>query len=273
MSSVRTLKLALNDINSESSIEKLKQSLLHSHLKELDLSFNPIGNAGIKVLATALSSASTLESLNLMACDFNHIGAQPLMQVLQRNQRLRTLNLDRNVFDGRRLKILREFAANNGGLTCVSMNYCHLGEEGAFFFSQGLIKNKRLRTLNLAGNNFGDIGLGYFADYLGYGSFVVEHMDFSNNDITDDGAAGFARNLGQNRHMLTLNFQRNQIGKDGGMALREAVGQHPNLTRLFLEANAVQVRDIEEIDKILKKNRDEHAKMRMPRFEQELLTL
>ena len=82
MSSVRTLKIALNDINSESAIEKLKQSLLHSHLKELDLSYNPIGNAGMKVLATALSSASTLESLNLMACDFNHIGAQPLMQVL-----------------------------------------------------------------------------------------------------------------------------------------------------------------------------------------------
>lgn len=175
--------------------------------------------------------------------------------------------------DGRRLKILREFAANNGGLTWLSMCGCHLGEEGAFFLSQGLIKNKRLKTLLLAGNELGDIGLGYFADYLEYNSFVIEHLDFSNNTITDEGAETFARNLGQNKHLLTINFQRNQIGKDGGMALREAVGQHQSLTRLFLEANAVQVRDIEEIDKILKRNRDEHAKMRMPKFEQELVTL
>jgi hypothetical protein len=32
----------------------------------------------------------------------------------------------------------------------------------------------------------------------------------------------------------------------------------------------VQVRDIEEIDRILKRNREEHARMRMPRYEQEL---
>lgn len=46
-------------------MEKLKLAMQHSALKELDLSYNSLGNAGLKVLATALSSACTLEQLNL----------------------------------------------------------------------------------------------------------------------------------------------------------------------------------------------------------------
>jgi NACHT/LRR/PYD domain-containing protein 3 len=231
-SPLRTLKLSLNDINSEEAMERLRGALGVSNLRELDLSYNPIGNAGMKVLAPALSGASTLEALDLTACEFTHIGAQPLFQILQRNQRLRTLVLDRNVLDGRRLKVLREFVANINGLCTLSMNHCHLGEEGAFHLSQGIIKSKRLKTLLLSGNELGDAGLASFAEYLGYSSFSLEHLDLSSNAISDEGTLTFAKYLSGNQHLLTVNFQRNEIGKEGGIALREAVGEHPNLTRL-----------------------------------------
>lgn len=89
------------------------------------------------------------------------------------------------------------------------MNHCHLGEDGAFYISQGLIKNKRLKTLLLSGNDLGNNGVSQFSEYLAYTSFNLEHLDFSNNDITDLGAEGIARNLGGNRHLLTLNLQKN----------------------------------------------------------------
>lgn len=54
------------------------------------------------------------------------------------------------------------------------------------------------------------------------------------------------------------------------MAMREAVGVHKYLVRVYLEDNAVQVRDMEEIEKYTARNRELRAKQRMPHFEQEL---
>ena len=168
--------------------------------------------------------------------------------------------MDKNFLDGKKLRILKEFVGNNNGLTLLSMNQCRLGEEGAFFIAVGLAKNKKLRTLILSGNNIKDAGLNAFSDNLARSGYSLAHLDLSNNTISDDGATRFARSLTSNRSLQSLNFKGNQIGRDGGMALRESVGQHPYLLKLYLESNAVQVRDIEEIDRILRRNRDEKTK-------------
>ena len=54
------------------------------------------------------------------------------------------------------------------------------------------------------------------------------------------------------------------------MSLREAVSVHHYLVRVFLEDNAVQVRDIEEIERFTARNREYRASKRMPHYEQEL---
>lgn len=100
------------------------------------------------------------------------------------------------------------------------------------------MKNKKLRTLLLSGNLIGDIGLGNFSEFIGYGSFSLEHMDFSCNGITDEGASTLGRSLQSNKSLLTVILRQNQIGKDGGLALREFVGHNKTLLRLNLENNA-----------------------------------
>lgn len=67
-----------------------------------------------------------------------------------------------------------------------------------------------------------------------------------------------------------MNLRHNQIGKEGGISLREAVTGHKYLVRVFLDDNAIQIRDIEDIDRMCLKNREERAKRRMPQYEQEL---
>jgi hypothetical protein len=70
--------------------------------------------------------------------------------------------------------------------------------------------------------------------------------------------------------LVTLNLRHNQIGKEGGIALRLAVSSHKYLIGVYLDDNAIQIRDIEEIDRMCLKNREERAKKRMPQYEQEL---
>lgn len=54
---------------------------------------------------------------------------------------------------------MRETLMNNSCLTLLSMNWCQLEEDGAFYICQGLAKNKKLSTLKLSNNNFGDAGI------------------------------------------------------------------------------------------------------------------
>ena len=147
----------------------------------------------------------------------------------------------------------------------LSLNQCNLGEDGAAYIAQGLAKNRRLRTLLLSSNQLGDRGLQMIADSIEYSS--LEHLDLSKNQLTNVGVVDFAENLSNNRSLVSVNLRSNQIGKDGGMAMREAVGIHKYLVRVYLEDNAVQVRDIEEIEKYTARNRESRAKQRMPHFE------
>jgi Ran GTPase-activating protein (RanGAP) involved in mRNA processing and transport len=98
----------------------------------------------------------------------------------------------------------------------------------------------------------------------------LEHLDLSKNTLSDVGVLPFARSLASNRSLVTLNLRHNQIGKEGGIAVREAVSGHKYLVRVYLEDNAIQIRDIEDIDRMCLKNREERAKRRMPQFEQQL---
>jgi NACHT/LRR/PYD domain-containing protein 3 len=144
----------MNDIQGEVAMEQLKYAIQHSKLKELNMSYNAIGDSGVKILATALNSICSLENLNLTSCDFTASGAFTLFQHLAKNSKLREITLDKNHLDGKKLRILRDCISNNNGLSSLSMNGCRLGDEGLYFIALGLIKNRKLRSLSVHSNNF-----------------------------------------------------------------------------------------------------------------------
>ena len=263
----------MNDITSEATLEKLKNVISHSQLKELDLSFNNIGNAGAKVMALAIHQISSLESLNLTHCQITAPGAIPIFQTLAKNSRLRQLILDKNFLEGKRLRILKEFMGSNSGLTLLSLNLCRLCEEGASYLARGLGFNRNLKTLLLSGNAMKDLGLAAISDAVSKSSLPLVHLDVSNNIITDESAIPFAHAMTSNRYLEMVNMKGNQIGPEGGNALREAIGDHDSLVKFNLESNAVAVRDVEEIERHLRRNRDAKVKERMPRYRGELETL
>jgi Ran GTPase-activating protein (RanGAP) involved in mRNA processing and transport len=78
MSPLKCLYLAFNEFNEENALDKLKDAILHSNLKELDLSYNQLGNNGAKVVASALVQVSSLERLNLTHCGIQFKGAHSL---------------------------------------------------------------------------------------------------------------------------------------------------------------------------------------------------
>ena len=74
------------------------------------------------------------------------------------------LTLNKNNLDGTKLRILRDLMSHNKGLKVLNLQDYHMGEDGALFLSQGLLKNNSLEVLNLSNNNFGDEGAKHFAN-------------------------------------------------------------------------------------------------------------
>lgn len=95
------LNIALNDINAN-GIDHLYETLALTKIKELNLSRNPLKNAGIKKIGDILNKGGlNLETLYVQDCEFNNMGCVNLYQGIKRNQKLRHLYLDDNNLAGR----------------------------------------------------------------------------------------------------------------------------------------------------------------------------
>ena len=65
-------------------------------------------------------------------------------------------------------------------------------------------------------------------------------------------------------------MRQNLIQSEGGLALREAICDHGMLTKAALENNVVNLRDIEEIHKACRRNKERGNDQKIPRFKNEL---
>ncbi|KAG6490121.1 hypothetical protein ZIOFF_051404 [Zingiber officinale] len=74
---------------------------------------------------------------------------------------------------------------------------------------------RTFRSVDLSGHNFGDDGLFFLAESLGYNQTLKEEVDFSGNGITAVGLKALDGVLQMNTMLKTLNLSGNNIGDEG----------------------------------------------------------
>jgi hypothetical protein len=74
-------------------------------------------------------------------------------------------------------------------------------------------------------------------------------------------------------NLVSINLSMNGLKSDSGIAFKEAVCDHTKLLKVNIEQNSVNVKDIEEIQRYLKRNRDKTVKGKTPHFKSELKNL
>ncbi len=82
---------------------------------------------------------------------------------------------------------------------------------------------------------------------INFYTFSLEHIDLSNNNISDIGGVEFARQLKKNMNLISINLSMNGLKSDSGIAFKEAVCDHTKLLKVNIEQNSVNVKDIEAI--------------------------
>ena len=111
------LNVAKNDLTA-CGMEALAKVLVSTEIVELDVSFNPLGNAGITELTGALTDKyrtvgtrtfRNLTKLNLSECSFQQAGAYKLFKAMVDYRSIETLILDGNLFTGKANKKMDTF--------------------------------------------------------------------------------------------------------------------------------------------------------------------
>lgn len=184
---------------------------LFTRLTHLQISFNPIGDKGVKYITEALIDKTLpLTQLVLESTKMTALGAKYVSDMLRKNSTLDSL--------------------------VVSAN--SIGDKGACYIFDAL-ECSAIVTLYISNCDIGDVGATQAA--LAIKKISREWcLYLCTNDITNSGARDIADALCTSSTLSLLHLAENRIGEDGQQRLSEAAKNNTAIRYLYLENQAVQ---------------------------------
>ncbi|XP_067218958.1 protein NLRC3-like isoform X1 [Chanodichthys erythropterus] len=165
----------------------LKSNL--SHLRELILSWNKLGDSGVKNLSDLLMNPQfKLEKLRLSDCSITEEQCVILTSALKSNlSHLRELILSWNKLGDSGVKNLSDLLMNpQFKLEKLRLSGCSITKKQCVILTSSLKSNpSHLRELNLSWNNLGDSGVKHLCDILKDSHCKLERLSLHHCGITD----------------------------------------------------------------------------------------
>ncbi|KAF4080676.1 hypothetical protein AMELA_G00174160 [Ameiurus melas] len=191
-----------------------------SHLRELNLSFNKLGDSGVKSLSAVLENPHRkLEKLKLRGCGVSGKRCAALTSALRSNpSHLRELNLSENKLGDSGVKSLSAVLENpHCKLEILKLCKCGVSGEGCAALTSALRSNpSHLRELDLSQNNLGDSGVKSLSAVLENPLCKLEILKLWWCGVSDEGCAALTSALRSNpSHLRELDLSLNNLGDSG----------------------------------------------------------
>ncbi|NXU89093.1 LRC34 protein, partial [Xiphorhynchus elegans] len=225
-------------------------------VKDLDLSYNLLTDAGAKTMATFLQENSSLQYLNLMFNDIGTSGAELIAGALYRNRSLVYLRMTGNKIGNQGGMFFASMLQMNPTLEKLDLGDCDLGLQCLIAIATALSQNKSLKAINLnrpllfsqqeettvhiarmlknnsslvelhlSKHEMKNFGVERLCEAL-YQNSSLRYLDLSCNNITCDGVKFLGELLKHNQALVILDLRANRIEDDGALYLSEALSLH-----------------------------------------------
>ena len=259
--SLYKLNIANNDIHHKGLNQGLNLIKL-CKLYSLNISNNPILNEGLKRLTDSLKIFNNLHKLNVSNCGFEFPGFGHLMNALQFIKRIEYLNVSGNNIKSENFENIKP-CFSTFGVKYLNMSKCSLGNESTFILGECISGNETIKNLNISENKITDAGFKSFIPLFSNNN-VIESFDASVNFISDVSAKEFIKNMKYNRSLKRVNFFDNQLKNEMGNLFIEILESNKTLININLIYNRVQMKTIDEINRILKLNNEKQKAKFIP---------
>ncbi|XP_030706735.1 ribonuclease inhibitor isoform X5 [Globicephala melas] len=196
-------------------------------LKELMVSNNDLGEAGIRELCRGLAdSACQLEALKLENCGLTPANCKDLCGIVASQASLNELDLGSNPLgDAGIAELCPGLLSPGSQLKTLWLWECDITASGCRDLCRILQAKETLKELSLAGNSLGDESARLLCDSLLQPGCQLESLWVKSCSLTAACCHHFGSMLTQNKRLLELQLSNNQLGDSGVQALCQALCQ------------------------------------------------
>eukprot|EP01012_Entosiphon_sulcatum_P034917 TRINITY_DN4432_c0_g1_i2.p1 TRINITY_DN4432_c0_g1~~TRINITY_DN4432_c0_g1_i2.p1 ORF type:complete len:912 (+),score=193.61 TRINITY_DN4432_c0_g1_i2:568-3303(+) len=251
----------------DSACVHLAAALAHNtHITELDVSRNQIGNKGAEVLGEQIRKNKAITSLDMSYNEIGIDGAEALAFTFKGNTTVRSLDLSNNRLLDEGGRAIEQMMYENPSITTVKVDGNHISATIQRAIANAALLNgqpqecKRLLLDALANkivpqidfSNLETIAVGSITaprllddnsvDCIVYclvNNPFIERLDLSNNAITSTGCKALAELLHKNNGIRVVRLANNKVSDDGVSALIDVLRLNHQLTELNLENNTL----------------------------------
>jgi Ran GTPase-activating protein (RanGAP) involved in mRNA processing and transport len=269
----RTLTLPRAHLN-ESDMLMLGGALRRNQvLTALDLSYNPLGEAGGQALSRPLAADTcVLVHLKLAHTELGEVGVAAVAHSLAKNRRLETLDLSENMLYYPAARHVGRMLLQNTALQALNLRANNLSPKGAVLLAESLKRNSSLTALDVSENGVFIEGAEAFASMALQndavrsltlhmcalplldlkGDTYVKALNLSQRNLQPEDALVIGRLLEVNGKMKQLDLSLNNLGGwnfmhgiqskteiAGIVALREATHINHSLLRIKMASNGL----------------------------------
>ncbi|KAM4592104.1 NACHT, LRR and PYD domains-containing protein 12-like isoform 1-T1 [Odontesthes bonariensis] len=300
LEALRLVKCRLSEISWASLFSALKSN--PSHLTELDLSYNIIGDSAAKELSSFLQSPHCgLKTLRLMNCGLSEISCASVVSALKSNPSSRLTELDlswnKNIGDSAAKELSSFLQSPHCGLKTLRLVNCRLSEISCASVVSALKSNPShlteldlswnknigysaakelssflqsphcgLKTLRLWGCSLSDTSCASLVSALKSNPSHLTELDLSSNTISDSAAKELSSFL-QSPHcgLKTLGLRGCGLSEISCASLASALKSNPSsqLTELDLRQNNLNKSALKELSELVE---SPHSKLQTLRW-------
>ncbi|EAS05617.2 hypothetical protein TTHERM_00713100 (macronuclear) [Tetrahymena thermophila SB210] len=217
-SNFSTLNLNRNNIKDEGALLIAQAILNNPNICIIDVSNNNLSSQGCQFFFELLMSTESIYSLNISSPDsynrnkMNFETSKSICQMLKVNQTLSFLDLSHSLLGPNGLNKIVKGLKENKSLVYLNLSFNELGPECGKIL-QPILLNSKIVELNLSNNKIGNQSLDKIGETIltGQGTFAIEILNFSYNQINSDGLCDFMKAIMRNSKIQKLYFDGNSF--------------------------------------------------------------
>lgn len=257
------LDLSSNEISPEGSEIIIKILTGHNSLISLDLSSheglhrNRLALLGANAIGNMLKNPSVLSILNIAGTCIGPEGVDVIIQGLEGNKILNSLDLSNNMLGGKSIEKLA-VAITNCELKELNISINKIGNEGCEFVALMICGGKKkyceLVKLDISNNEITTLGLSKIFAAMRINSQLV-YLNLKKNDFSKGLSGNLNQFLVENSSLENLDLSWCSVACEGLFGIADGLAKNAGLRVLNLSNNLISDKGVEIIGYGLRKNK------------------